>query len=82
MLALKQLKNGKASNDIPAAFLKHAVGNKEFLKELTALYKDVWENTNIPKMWGHSRLVSLWKGPSKGKAGDPATYRGIQIGST
>ena len=26
--ALKQLKNGKASNNIPAAFLKHAVGNK------------------------------------------------------
>ena len=26
---LKQLKNGKASNDdIPAAFLKHAAGNK------------------------------------------------------
>ena len=33
-------------------------------------------------MWGHSRLVSLWKGPSKGKADDPATYRGLQIGST
>ena len=39
--ALKQLKNGKTSKDIPAAFLKHAVGEKEFLKELTTLYKVV-----------------------------------------
>ena len=26
--------------------------------------------------------MALWKGPSKGKADDPSTYRGLQIGST
>ena len=36
----------------------------------------------IPKSWGHSRLVTLWKGPSKGKAENPETYRALQIGST
>ena len=79
---IKKLKNGKASNDIPAAFLKHASDNKNFLLELTSLYKEVWESNQIPLNWGHSRLVALWKGPSKGKADDPTTYRGMQIGST
>ena len=74
---IKKLKNGKASNDIPAAFLKHASDNKNFLLELTSLYKEVWESNQIPLNWGHSRLVALWKGPSKGKADDPTTYRGL-----
>jgi hypothetical protein len=36
----------------------------------------------IPSSWSHSKLVTLWKGPSKGKIDDPKTYRGLQIGST
>ena len=40
------------------------------------------ENEKIPKSWGHSKLIALWKGPSKGHKNDPSTYRGIQIGST
>ena len=40
------------------------------------------ESKQSTKSMGHSRLVALWKGPSKGKAYDPATYRGLQIGST
>ena len=80
--ALAKLKNGKAANDIPAELLKHAVENEEFLKELTRLYFDVWTQNKVPEHWGHSRLVALWKGPSKGKADDPTTYRGLQIGST
>ena len=36
----------------------------------------------IPKEWGHSKLVCLWKGPGKGSPKDPSTYRGIQIGSS
>ena len=36
----------------------------------------------IPREWGHSKLVTLWKGPDKGKADDPNTYRGLQIGSS
>ena len=31
---------------------------------------------------GHSKLVTIWKFAAKGKADDPSTYRGIQIGST
>ena len=80
--ALKKLRNGKAANDIPAELLKNAVENEEFLNELTRLYSDVWTQNKVPDQWGHSRLVALWKGPSKGKSDDPATYRGLQIGST
>ena len=79
---LKQLKNGKASNDIPSSFLKHASENKDFVSELTNLYQDVWSKTQVPKLWGHSRLVTLWKGPLKEKIDDPTAYRGLQIGST
>ena len=79
---LNKLKNGKASNDIPTIFLKHASENVEFLTELTKLYNNVWSTLQVPKLWGHSRLISLWKGPLKGKVDDPTAYRGLQIGST
>ena len=39
---LNKLKNGKASNDIPTIFLKHASENVEFLTELTKLYNNFW----------------------------------------
>ena len=35
----------------------------------------------VPTEWGHSKLITIWIGPSKGKAEDPSTYRGLQIGS-
>ena len=79
---LNKLKNGKASKDIPSIFLKHASENIEFLTELTKMYQDVWSTMQVPKIWGHSRLISLWKGPLKGKIDDPTAYRGLQIGST
>ena len=82
MKTIKKLKNGKASNDIPVAFVKHAIVSREFRQELTELYKTIWETHVIPEDWGHSKLVTLWKGPMKGKAEDPSTYRGLQIGST
>jgi len=79
---LKKLRNGKAANDIPSIFLKLAAENVEFLSELTKMYQDVWSTMQVPKLWGHSRLISLWKGPLKGKIDDPTAYRGLQIGST
>lgn len=80
--AMRKLKNGKTSNDYPAAYLKYAADSKEFLKEVTKLFKDIWKTNKVPIIWGHSRLVALWKGPLKGKSDDPATYRGLQVGST
>ena len=79
---LNKLKNRKAANDVPTELLKTAGENKEFLEELTSLYNHVWIHHEIPEEWGHSKLVALWKGPSKGKSDDPSTYRGLQIGST
>ena len=32
-------------------------------------------------IWSHSKLVTIWKGASKGKIDDPSAYRGIQVGS-
>ena len=76
------LKNGKSANDIPPAYIKHAIECKEFANEMVGLFKTIWKTNKIPKSWGHTKLVALWKGPSKGSRNDPSTYRAIQIGST
>ena len=46
------------------------------------LYRSVWTTKAIPKEWGHSKLVTIWKGPGEGKQDDPSTYRGLQVGSS
>ena len=78
---IKDLKNGKSSNDIPTIFIKTAIENDDFVKEIEKLYKDVWIQNYFPSKWGNSKLVALWKGPGKGSPKDPSTYRGLQIGS-
>ena len=78
---IRKLKSGKSANDISIDFIKHALDCNHFAMELLKLYQTVWTTNMIPKDWGHSKLVALWKGPSKGKADDPSTYRGLQIGS-
>ena len=79
---VKKLKDGKAANDIPSAFIKHAIECEEFLKELTSLYETVWKYHILPVNWGHSRLIAIWKGPTKGKIEDPEAYRGLQVGAS
>ena len=44
------------------------------------LYQTVWRTNKIPTQWGHTKLVAIWKGASKGSSKNPETYRGIQIG--
>ena len=79
---IKKLKDGKSASDIPTTFIKHALGSRAFVIEIVKLYETIWETKTIPREWGHSKLVTLWKGPAKGKADDPNTYRGLQIGSS
>ena len=79
---IKKLKDGKSTNDIPSTFIKNAIGCADFKAELLKLYETIWETLRIPKDWGHSKLITLWKGPTKGKVSDPSTYRGLQVGST
>ena len=79
---IKSLKYGKSANDVPPAYVKHAMECKEFELEIFKLFETIWRTNKIPKSWGHTKLVALWKGPSKGKQNDPKAYRGIQIGST
>ena len=79
---LKTLKNGKASNDLPAIYLKSAIESPEVVDEIVKLYNTVWLTELIPQKWCHSKLITIWKGRAKGSADDPSTYRGIQIGST
>ena len=68
---IKKLEDGKSSSDIPPTFIKNALGCSEFRAELLKLYGTIWETLLIPNEWGHSKLVTLWKGPAKGKASDP-----------
>ena len=79
---IKKLKRGKSASDIPALYLKHVTSCEELMLELTKMYELVWQTKMVPKKWCHTKLVAIWKGAAKGKADDPNTYRGIQIGST
>ena len=77
-----KMKNGKSANDIPAIYIKSAIACKPFMKEILSLYRTIWETRIIPTEWGHSRLVALWKGSSKGNIENPEAYRALQIGSS
>ena len=79
---ITSLKNGKAATDVPSVYLKSAIKNKKFQNEIVKLYETVWKTNKIPSQWGHTKLVTIWKGASKGSCRDPEAYRGIQIGST
>ena len=77
---LRRLKNGKSTNDLQAIYLKTAIESNDVIEELVELYKTVWTTKKIPSNWSHSKLVTIWKGASKGKIDDPWAYRGIQVG--
>lgn len=79
---LDALKNGKSSSDIPAEFLKYASSSEYLLSELQDLLHKIWTTQTVPTTLGRSKLIALWKGPSKGSSKDPSTYRGLQVGST
>ena len=79
---VKKLKDGKSASDVPTIFIKCALDCSEFKAELVRLFATIWLTKACPRNWGHSKLVTLWKGPTKGKADDPSTYRGLQIGSS
>ena len=74
---ISNLKDGKSANDLPTAYIKHELCSKEILTEMIKLYETIWITKMIPKRWGDSKLVMIWKGPEKGKADDPKTYRGL-----
>ena len=79
---IKKLKDGKSASDIPTIFIKHALDCSEFKQEIIKLFGTIWETKACPRNWGHSKLATLWKGPTKGKPEDPSTYRCLQIGSS
>ena len=54
----------------------------KFTSEMVKLFETIWKTIKIPESWGHSKLVALWKGPSKESQKEPKSYRGLQIGST
>ena len=78
---MRRLKNGKSTNDLKAIYLKTAIESNDVIEELVELYKTVWSTKKVPSNWSHSKLVTIWKGASKGKIDDPSAYRGIQVGS-
>ncbi|XP_066935519.1 uncharacterized protein [Clytia hemisphaerica] len=76
---LQKLKNNKASNDIEPELLKRCT-EPIMLQVIQRMMFNLWDNLDIPGVWGNSRLKTLWKG--KGSKKDPTKYRGISIGST
>ena len=77
-----KMKNDKSVNDIPAIYIKSAIACKPFMKEILSLYRTILETGIIPTEWGHSKLVALWKGSSKGNIENPEAYRALPIGAS
>ena len=73
MSTIRKLKNGKAASDVPSIFIKSAMKNKKFQNEMIKLYQTVWRTNKIPTQWGHTKLVAIWKGASKGSSKNPET---------
>ena len=69
---LSQLKNEKASNDIPPEILKYCRLSENFMNFFIELIEQVWKEKSVPTSWGNGRVEALWKG--KGSKLDPAMY--------
>ena len=80
--ALKNIKNGKAASDIPGEYLKYASQSDLLVSEIVKLFNTIWNTHSIPSDWGHSKLITLWKGAAKGSKNNPEAYRGLQVGSS
>ena len=76
---LRQLKSGKASNDVHPEQLKK-FEHPLMLQVIDRMANNLWSNLDIPAVWGNSRLKTPWKG--KGSKSDPSKYRELSIGST
>ena len=74
------LKNDKASCDIPPNILKLLTRSKSVMIELTKLMKLIWESEKPPDNLGKTHLTSFWK--KRGSRKEPKNYRAIQVGST
>ena len=74
----RQLKSGKASNDVDPELLKKCQ-HPLMLQVIDRMANNLWSNLDIPAVWGNSRLKTLWKG--KGSKSDASKYRGLSIGS-
>ena len=79
---IKKLKKGRSLYDIPTEYIQAASEINGFLEEMEKLYRTIWETLAIQTSWGHSKLVSIWKGSAKGKSSDPNAYRDLQVGSS
>ena len=57
---LRQLKSGKASNEVDLELLKKC----EHLLMLQVIYRTAnnsWSNLDLPAVWDSSRFETLWK---------------------
>ena len=77
---IKKLKNGKASTDVPAEFLKAIISCPNYVAMLETLYGEVWENVVLPEDLRKTSITALYK--NKGSRKDAKHYRGLSIGST
>ena len=69
---IKKLKNGKASTDVPAEFLKAIISCPNYVAMLETLYGEVWENVVLPEEWRKTSITALYK--NKGSRKDAKNY--------
>ena len=75
---LRQLKSGKAGNDVDPELLNKCE-QPLMLQVIHRMANNLWSSLDVPVVLGNSRLKSLWR--RKGSKSDPSKYRGLSIGS-
>ena len=76
---LSKLRNNRASDDIPPEFLKYAIENDDFVKNLQVMFQKIWKGEEIPSNWGLGKIVTIYK--NKGKRNEAKNYRLLTISS-
>ena len=75
--ALAQMKSGRAAGicGIPAELL--SAGGDAVLRDLVAVFHEIWNTSEIPSDWRRSLIVPIYK--KKGDPRDCNNYRGISL---
>ena len=74
--AVKKLKNGKSSFDIPAELLKASSKSPIVLEMLLKMFDEIWQKRCAPADFGNTKMTAIFK--NKGDIKDPRMYRMIQ----
>ena len=67
--AIKKLKNGKSSSDVPAEVLKTSSKSPVVMEILLEIFEEIWKTKKTPEDFGNTKMTAIFK--NKGEILDP-----------